>query len=102
MNCGFDVTNGGIGALIIYYCMGKHSVNTVTIAITSMKPFFCTTLLLVCFVAIASAQTTVPVKIKPCLFNGKWQLVQTFSEGKLHGVKKSDYDGVICFRSSHR
>jgi hypothetical protein len=62
-------------------------------------------LLVFYFIAFATAafgQDVVPVKIKPCLFKGKWQLVQTFSLGALHEVKKAEYDGVICFRSCHR
>lgn len=47
-------------------------------------------------------QQAVHIKVKPCLFKGKWQLVQTFSLGALHQVKKDEYDGVICFRSFHR
>jgi hypothetical protein len=50
----------------------------------------------------ASGQSTEHIKMKPCLFKGKWQLVQTFSLGALHEVRKNEYDGVICFRSFHR
>ena len=35
------------------------------------------------------------------MFKGNWQLVQTFSLGTLHQVKKDEYDGVIRFRSCH-
>ena len=57
-----------------------------------------------CFCALVTEaqQNDKPLKVKPCLLKGKWQLVQTFSVGSLHQVKKEDYDGVICFRSFQR
>jgi hypothetical protein len=60
--------------------------------------------LMVCsvFLVAQNKQQPAPVKMKPCLFKGKWQLVQTFAVGALHPVKKDEYDGVICFRSFHR
>ena len=69
-----------------------------------MKRRAATTLLITCMLATgfeAWAQSTVALQIRPALFKGKWQLVQTFSMGALHQVKKEDYDCIICFRSNH-
>ena len=59
---------------------------------------------LLCFCALIAQDVQLPlqVKIKPCCFKGKWQLVQTYALGSLHAVKKEDYDGVICLRCFHR
>ena len=61
-------------------------------------------ILALCFgiLTIHAQQSQPQLKIKRCFFKGSWQLVQTFSIGALHQVNKSDYDGVMCFRSFHR
>jgi len=82
-----------------------HPDNTFTIAIKFMKLRANTILLMACILAFSSdakSQNNTHQKINPSLFKGKWQLVQTFSMGALHQVKKEDYDGIICFRSKHR
>ena len=63
-------------------------------------------LLLSCFMLcindLSAQQDSAHVKVKPCLFKGRWQLVQTYSLGGLHPIKKDEYDGIICFRPFHR
>ncbi len=75
---------------------------------SKMKPIVCKTyLLLICTLCLGvltlrAQQNQQLLKAKPCFFKGSWQLVQTFSVGGLHQVNKSDYDGIMCFRSLHR
>lgn len=69
----------------------KHSIGLLLVSI------------LCCAITTANAQqTTGHIKIRRCLFKGRWQLVQTFSLGSLHQVKKDEYDGIICFGPRHR
>ncbi|MFN8308794.1 MAG: hypothetical protein U0T73_02410 [Chitinophagales bacterium] len=42
------------------------------------------------------------IKHKPCKLRGSWQLVRTFSDGKLHDVEKNEYDAVIRMKCFHR
>ncbi|MDB5283057.1 MAG: hypothetical protein JWO06_2132 [Bacteroidota bacterium] len=59
--------------------------------------------LLVLAVYHVSAQTDIAAaKHKKCILRGKWQLVQTFTEGSLHTIPKADYDAVISFKPFHR
>ena len=50
---------------------------------------------------LPAQQNIAQIRHKKCLLKGKWQLVQTFTEGALHAVSKSDYDAVIIFKSFH-